>query len=52
MVDAGYEAKLPGNKLSAVVDISSIRTRIGGKVELEYDNKQRDFKVSSLERGI
>ena len=50
MVDAGYEAvKLPGNKLSANVDISSIRTRIGGKVELEYDNKQRDFKVSSLE---
>ena len=50
MKDVGYEpVKMPGDKLSANVDISSIRTRIGGKVELDYDIKQREFKVSSLD---
>ena len=50
MEEAGYKpVKLPGGKISANIDISSIRTRIGGKVELEYDIKQREFKVSSLE---
>ena len=50
MEEAGYKpVKLPGDKISANIDLSSIRTRIGGKVELEYDIKQREFKVSSLE---
>ena len=38
MEEAGYKpVKLPGDKISANIDLSSIRTRIGGKVELEYD---------------
>jgi len=50
MKDAGYDpVKMPGDKLSANVDISSIRTRIGGKIELDYDIKQKEFKVSSLD---
>ena len=49
MEEAGYKpVKLPGDKISANIDLSSIRTRIGGKVELQYDIKQREFKVSSL----
>jgi len=49
MKDIGYEPiNLPNGRLSANVDLGSIRTRLGGKVELEYDNKKREFVVSSI----
>ena len=49
MKDKGYQPiQLPDKRLSANVDLTSIRTRLGGKVELKYDNKKREFVVSSI----